>query len=131
MVIVLPVERWVPIGRCLGAKALNAYGDHGWVVLCAPVRRLLRQRIDVLDHIHAGTNVSYQSGLLAQFPFCCLNRRLTGLDATGDHMPVTALFRYSVDDQNLSPSTPSDEDSYLSACAHSVKVRAHRHVRWR
>jgi hypothetical protein len=51
VVVVLPVELRLPVVRRVGDEAGDGYFGNRWVVSCAPLCRLLGQRVDVLDDL--------------------------------------------------------------------------------
>ena len=68
-----------------------------------------------------------QARLFPQLPCGGLSRALSGLHATGDHMPVPALFGRSVHDEHLRSAVPRDEDGHFRTGAHGYE---HKDANW-
>src|SRR4029453_8393192 len=107
--VVLPVKSRFPLVRCGDVEA--RYFDFGprRVVLVSSIRRLLRQGVDILDHLDSGRGLRQQAGFLLQLALGCLGHRLAELDAAGDDVPVPALRGRSMEDQNLRATPASYE----------------------
>jgi hypothetical protein len=64
---------------------------HRRVVLVPPIRRLLRQAVDILDHLDTCRGLRQQSGFLLQLALRCFSHRLAELDAASDDVPIPTL----------------------------------------
>jgi hypothetical protein len=126
MFIVLRVEDRLPARRCLDAKAVDVNGHPRQVVPLTGLHRFPGQRIGVLGHADARTDASLQCGLLEQFPLRGLSRRFARLDATSDYVPVAAMFRNAVEEENLAPVPPRDEHGYFGGGAHCQAIHLDR-----
>jgi hypothetical protein len=118
MAVVLPIECGLPVVGCLDAEAIDADGHDERVVLGWSLRRLSVPHVHVLSDANSRTKRSLEHRLLAHLALGRLSCSLAWLNAAGNHMPVIAVLRYSMNEKHLPPRSSRNEDGYLVPRAH-------------
>lgn len=108
------VELGLPAPWCHNVEALDDHANHRRVMLRISVGRFARRRMHEFPCRDAGTDMSQESGLLAQFPLGRLDGALAWLNTASDHMPVAAELGYAAHKEDLRPAPPGDEDRHLA-----------------
>jgi hypothetical protein len=96
--VVFPIECGLPVVGCLDAEAIDVDAHDRRVVLGWLRHGLSVPRVHVLGNADPRTKRSFESRLLAHLALGRLSCRLAWLNAAGDHMPVIAVLRYSMDE---------------------------------
>jgi hypothetical protein len=124
--IVLPVELRLPVVGRVHVKARDRHLRDRRVERARAIRGFIRVYVDALGHVESNGDLSDETGLFLQFPLSRLHHCLSRIDSAGDDVPITAVLRRSVHDQDFGIALASHEHRHLGSSPHRQKAGRYR-----